>query len=257
MTISVRTTAVEPGSGIAEARLNTAACYRLLALYGLNDLTDGFVSCRVDNQRSEFIIGGYGLLPEFAKASELHQRSVDRAPKLEKFSGVDIDAHNFTRATLTARPEFNACIHAHAEHCVVFSSLDMELEPVTQYGIMFHDRIGYLDYTDSDVTQGTALQDIETLFRDGAELLILRNHGALIPGRTVAQAFFHLYRLEQACRYQLKAMSSGSEFRYPNRVDMEVVRNQYWTMTHVDNDGQREWPALLRRLDEVNPGFRD
>ncbi|MEM8987628.1 MAG: class II aldolase/adducin family protein [Pseudomonadota bacterium] len=253
--------AVETKSQISareqDARIGVAACYRLLSVYGLTDLTDGFVSARISDSEDEFIVGGYGLLPELARASDLYKRSLKAEPKLEKFSGVDIDAYNFTKSALNTRPEYNACIHAHTEYGVPFSALDCELEPITQYGIMFHGKIGYLDYNDSEVTKGNACDRISALFEGGAEIIILRNHGFLIPGRTISQAFFHLYRIEQACRYQLRIMQSGANSITPKAVDLNTVRDQYWTMTHVDNNGDREWPMLMRKLDRLDPSYKD
>lgn len=241
----------------AQARLETAACYRLLSLYGLTDLSDGFVSARVGDEPEAFIVGGYALFPEAATATALHKRSLHEAPTLEHFGGVDVDAHNFSRTTMNARPEFNACIHAHSEYAVTFSTMDCTLEPISQYGIMFHDKTAYLAYHDTDVTGGDACAQIDALFRDGAELIVLRNHGVLVPGRTIAQAFFHLYRFEQACRYQLRAMAAGAPRLTPDQVSLQAVREQYWTQTQVHNDGQREWPGLLQKLDRIDPSYRD
>lgn len=240
-----------------ETRIGVAACYRLLSAYGLSDLTDGFVSARIPDSVDEFIVGGYGLLPELACASDLHKRSLKEDARLEKFDGVDIDAYNFTKSALNSRPEYNACIHAHTEYGVPFSALDCRLEPITQYGIMFHDKIAYLDYHDSAVTAGDACAQIAELFAEGAEIIILRNHGFLVPGRTIAQAFFHLYRIEQACRYQIRALQTGAKRIAPDAVDLKTVREQYWNMTHIDNDGEREWPMLMRKLDRMDASYRD
>ncbi|MEM1110985.1 MAG: class II aldolase/adducin family protein [Pseudomonadota bacterium] len=244
-------------SAEALARLETAACYRLISLFDLDDMSDGFVSCRVMDEPDSFVVGGYALFPEEARASELYKRSLSAEPSLEHFGGVDIDAHNFSRTTMNARPEFNACIHAHSEFAVAFSSMDCTIEPISQYGIMFHDRTAYMDFYDSDVTAGDACGTIETLFQQGAELIVLRNHGLLVPGRTVAQAFFHLYRIEQACRYQVRAMAAGAARVTPDRVSLDSIRKQYWTQTQVHNDGQREWPGLIRKLDRLDPSFRE
>lgn len=240
-----------------QTRIGVAATYRLLSIYGLSDLTDGFVSARIPDSADEFIVGGYGLLPELAYASGLHKRSLKDDARLEKFAGVDIDAYNFTKSAMSTRPEYNACIHAHTEYGVPFSALDCGLEPITQYGIMFHDKIAYLDYHDSAVTAGDACAHIAETFAKGAEIIVLRNHGFLVPGRTIAQAFFHLYRIEQACRYQIRAMQTGAKRITPDAVDVRTVREQYWNMTHIDNDGEREWPMLMRKLDRIDASYRD
>ncbi|MEO1657753.1 MAG: class II aldolase/adducin family protein [Pseudomonadota bacterium] len=254
--ISENTEWDQPSANEQKTRVDVAACYRLMSLYGLTDLTDGFASCRVEGSKDEFIVGGYGLLPELARASDLYKRSTQGSAKLEKFAGVDIDAFNFTQAALTSRPEYNACIHAHSEFGVAFSALNCDFLPMTQYGIMFHGKIAYIDFHDTSVTSEQARDEIGQALQSGAEILILRNHGFLVPGRSMAQAFFHLYRIEQACRYQMRAMQTGAEIIIPNKTDLADVRHQYWTMTHIDNDGTREWPSLLAKLDRLDASYR-
>jgi ribulose-5-phosphate 4-epimerase/fuculose-1-phosphate aldolase len=237
------------------ARVQVAAGYRLVAMYGMSDLTDGFVGGRIGSTR-DFVIGGYGLLPELATASILHRRSLDRPAELEKFVGVDIDAINFTQTALATRPEFNACIHAHTDFGVTFSALDIDLLPMSQFGIMFHGKLGHVDFEDTQVTSGAACAAIADRLTHGAEIVVLRNHGFLCPGRSVAQAFFNLYRIEQACRVQLRAMMSGAKIRLPPSDRLAEIRDQYWTQTNVDNDGNREWDSLLAKLDRLDPEFR-
>jgi ribulose-5-phosphate 4-epimerase/fuculose-1-phosphate aldolase len=91
----------------------------------------------------------------------------------------------------------------------------------------------------------------------GAEAVILRNHGLLVPGRSMAQAFFHLYRLEQACRYQIQAMATGAPIITAPAGRLDEIRLQFWTMTHIDNDGSREWPGLFTKLDCLDPSYRN
>jgi ribulose-5-phosphate 4-epimerase/fuculose-1-phosphate aldolase len=257
MTTFTETPRLEPvDPAEAEARLNVAACYRLISLYGLDDLTDGFASSRIGSS-GDFIVGGYGLLPELACASGLHRRSLSDKAKLEKSAGVDIDAFNFSKTAMTARPEFNACIHAHSPWAVIFSTLNCELLPMSQYSMMFQGKIGYVEYADTNVTSEQACEQMGEHLARGAEAVILGNHGLLVPGRSMAQAFFHLYRLEQACRYQIQAMATGAPIITAPAGRLDEIRLQFWTMTHIDNDGSREWPGLLTKLDCLDPSYRN
>jgi len=241
----------------AATRLQVAACYRLLSLYGLSDFTDGFVSARIRSDPRNIIIGGYGLFPELATVSGLYKRSLDVEPKLEKFSGVDVDAIRFSKTALDSRPEFNACIHAHTPYGIALSAIDVELEPLSQWGIMYHGMVRYLPFETTEVTEAESCAQVETAFRDGAEALIMRNHGFLIGGRTVPQAFFTLHRLELACRLQLEVLQTGLPRKMPTSTQARELRETYWTMTRVDNDGTREWPGLLAKLDRLDRSFRD
>lgn len=256
MAIGVAQTARLQDSEEAAARLDVAACYRLISLYGLSDFTDGFASARVGDT-DDFVVGGYGLFPELATVSALHRRSLHAEPALEKFGGVDTDAHLFTRTAFDARPGINACIHAHAPWLVALSAVEGELEPVSQWGVMYHGLVGYLDFDTTDVTSPDCCAVMGGMLARGLQAIILRNHGVLTTGATVAQAFFALHRLELASQLQLMAIQSGRPLVGPGPQKALELRETYWTMTRVDNDGAREWPGLLEKLDRIDRGYRE
>jgi ribulose-5-phosphate 4-epimerase/fuculose-1-phosphate aldolase len=241
----------------AAVRLQVAACYRLLSVYGLSDFTDGFVSARIPSEPRQVIVGGYGLFPELATTSTLYRRDLDATHKLEKSSGVDIDALSFTKTVLDSRPEFNACIHAHPRYGIALSAIDMELEPLSQWGIMYHGLVGYLPFETTDVTSTDSCAAMTALFQGGIEALIMRNHGFLVGGRSIPQAFFTLHRLELACQLQLEAVKTGLPRVMPTPQEALKLRSMYWSMTRVDNDGSREWPGLLTKLDRLDRSYRD
>lgn len=229
-------------------RRDVAACYRLLHRYGFSDLTDGFVSARLADSPSEIIVGGYGLFPELTSPELLHRREVGGDTPIEKHRGVDVDALLFTTAVLGARDDLNAVIHAHPPHALTFSALDIELLPISQWGHMFHGRLGAIPF-DNDVSSPTICGMIGWHLRNGMEAILLRNHGVIVPGRTVADAFFRLHRLEQAFQIQIAALQTGAPLCRPDPTEARFAGEQYWVdMTMVDNDGSREWPGLLRLL---------
>jgi ribulose-5-phosphate 4-epimerase/fuculose-1-phosphate aldolase len=239
------------------ARLHVAACYRLLAHYGLSDLSDGFVSARIGADSADFVIGGYGLFPELARASQLHRRSLGQVPQLEKLQGVDLDAQLFTRAILRARDGINACIHAHARHIIALSSLECDLLPLSQWGVMYQGLIGFLPFVTAGASSAQYYEQISDFLRSGKQAIFLRNHGVLVQGRTVAEAFFALHRLEQACMLQLMAMQTSVPLVMPTPAEVTRLQRSYWTMTHADTDGSREWPGLLKKLDLLDPSYRE
>jgi ribulose-5-phosphate 4-epimerase/fuculose-1-phosphate aldolase len=238
-------------------RVAVAAGYRLVHLYGLSDFTDGFIAARIGEAPRDCVLGGYGLLPELARASGLHRRSLEDTPRAEKSGGVDLDALRFTQMALSARRDIHACIHAHPQATIALSALDVELLPMSQWGIMYRGRVAYLDFTTTDVTESASCESMTAMLAAGAQAIVLCNHGVLTVGTTVAQAFFALHRLELACALQLRAVSAGEPFRMPSATLADSLSRSYWTMTRVDNDGSREWPALLAKLDGLDPAYRD
>ena len=133
------------------------------------------------------------------------------------------------------------------------ASLDCGLLPLTQTAMRFL-KIGYHDYQGVVLDlkeQASLLQDLGQ-----GEALILRNHGALTVGRTVGEAFNWMHRLELACRAQLAAMATGAPLRAVSPAVLEETWNNYQPGTRRPY-GVLEWPALLRKLDRIDPGFRD
>lgn len=238
-------------------RVDVAACFRLLHQYGLSDFTDGFVSARIPDSPQDFVIGGYGLFPELARASQLHRRCLDSEPEEEKSKGVDLDAFWFTRTAMTAHNNIHACIHAHPKSTIALSAVDIDLLPLSQWGIMYGGRVAHMDFTTTEVTAPTECAKMGKLLSGGVQAIILRNHGVLAIGKTMAQAFFTLHRIELACELQLRAMSTGAKLRMPGPTLTTELMHSYWNMTRVDNDGSREWTGLLEKLDRTDLDFRN
>lgn len=241
----------------ASCRVDVAMCYRLISLYGMSDFTDGFVSARIDGSPSDIIVGGYGLLPEQARASALLRRNLHSALAIEKHGGVDVDAMCFTRAVLDARPDVAACIHAHPPYSTIFASLDCDLLPMSQYGFMYHGKLGYVPFGTQDVTSQETTDLIAAALANGKEAVVLRNHGLIVPGKSVSHAFWLLYRLEQTFRIQIEAMKTGAKIVTPPPEQVRIVQQGYWSESYIDNDGSREWQAFARKLDRLDPSFRD
>jgi ribulose-5-phosphate 4-epimerase/fuculose-1-phosphate aldolase len=238
-----------------DCRRDVAAAYRLLHMYGLSDLTDGFVAATVGTE--EVVIGGYGALPELVNASSLHRRSWREEPGRQLHGGVDIDALRFCRAAFAGRPDWRALIHAHTPQSMVFSALRQELTPISQWGLMFYRRTAYTPF-DEDVSSDSACAQIESAARSGCEVYVMRNHGVLVPGRSVADAFVRLYRLEQAMSVQLGALATSAAMSVHKEPVAASWSDAYWrTDGPVEYDGKREWAALLAKLDKAHADFRE
>jgi ribulose-5-phosphate 4-epimerase/fuculose-1-phosphate aldolase len=240
-----------------QARVDLAACYRLVAIYGMSDMMANHISSRVPDEDDAFLINAYGMMYEEITASSLikvsHDGTVLSKPDFGDLGyGVNKAGYVIHSAVHEARPEVACVIHTHSWASMSVSSLQCGLLPLTQTAMRFL-HIGYHDY------QGVVLDlaEQQSLVQDlgQGEALILRNHGALTVGRTVGEAFNWMHRLELACRSQLAAMACNTPFAPVAQPVLQETWNNYQPGTRRPY-GVMEWPALLRSLDRVDPGYR-
>ena len=258
--MALRIASMKPQCTDAEwqARIDLAACYRLIDLYGMSDMMANHISSHVPGEPGAFLINAYGMMYEEITASSLVK--VNLAGEIlakPDFGALDYGINRagyvIHSAIHAARPEVACVIHTHAYASMAVSALQCGLLPITQTAMRFL-KIGYHDY------QGVVLDDAEkaSLLADlgQGEALILRNHGALVVGRTVGEAFNWAHRLELACRTQLAAMATGAPFTAVAPDVLESTWNNYQRSTRRPY-GLMEWPALLRKLDGLDPGYRE
>jgi len=239
-----------------QARIDLAACYRLVDLYGMSDMMANHISSHVPGEPGAFLINAYGMMYEEITASSLFK--IDREGNIlskPAFGALDYGINRagyvIHSAVHAARPELACVIHTHAFASMAVSALQCGLLPITQTAMRFL-KIGYHEY------QGVVLDKAEqaSLIQDlgDAEALILRNHGALVVGRSVGEAFNWAHRLELACRTQLAAMACNSPFVNVPQPVLEATWNNYQRGTRRPY-GLMEWPALLRKLDRLDPNY--
>ena len=241
-----------------QARVDLAACYRLVEYYGMADMMANHISARVPDEDGAFLINAYGMMYEEITASSLikvdHDGNILSKPDFGALGyGINKAGYVIHSAVHAARPEVDCVIHTHSWASMAVSSLDCGLLPLTQTAMRFL-KIGYHEY------QGVVLDEREqaSLIADlGArEAVILRNHGALVVGRSVGEAFNWTHRLELACRAQIGAMACSTPLRGVPADVLEATWNNYQPSTRRPY-GLMEWAALLRKLDRMDPGFRD
>ncbi|GAA0843458.1 MAG: class II aldolase [Cupriavidus sp.] len=241
-----------------QARVDLAACYRLVELYGMADMMANHISVRVPDEENAFLINPYGMMYEEITASCLikvdHDGKILSKPDFGALNyGINKAGYVIHSAVHHARPEVACVIHTHSWASMAVSSLECGLLPITQTAMRFL-KIGYHDY------QGVVLDTAEqaSLIEDlgKGEALILRNHGALTVGNSVGEAFNWMHRLELACRSQVAAMSCNTPLQQVPADVLEETWNNYQPGTRRPY-GLMEWPALLRKLDRLDPGFRD
>ncbi|WP_315785119.1 MULTISPECIES: class II aldolase/adducin family protein [unclassified Bradyrhizobium] len=237
-------------------RVNLAAAYRLVALFGWDDLVDTHISARVPGPEHHFLINPYGLLFEEITASSLIK--VDLYGNQLSESEYSINPAGFTihSAIHEVREDAGCVIHLHTLDGVAVSSCADGLLPLNQIAQYVTHDLAYHDY------EGVALDHDERprLQRDlgTRNHMLLRNHGTLTVGRSVASAFERMYHLERACSIQVRTRTLGPS-AYPVRD--EVIDKNAKLFDNEDRvelrSTQLVWPPLLRRLDRLNPGYRN
>ena len=240
-----------------QARVDLAACYRLVDWYGMSDMMAKHISMRVPDQEGAFLINAYGMMYEEITASSLIKIDVEgnilAKPDFGELNyGINKAGYVIHSAVHAARPELACVIHTHSWASMAVSALECGLLPITQTAMRFL-KIGYHDY------QGVVLnlEEQESLLKDigDKEALLLRNHGAMTVGRTVGEAFNWMHRLELSCRTQLAAMACNTPLVEVSAAVLQETWNNYQPGTRRPY-GLMEWPALLRKLDRIDPSYK-
>jgi len=230
-----------------EARVELAACYRLVAHMGWTDLIYTHISRRVPGPDHHFLINPYGLAFDEITASSLVKIDLEGNPVMESPHGVNRAGFVIHSAIHAARDDANCVLHTHTVAGMAVSAQKRGLLPITQHAMMFYGRLGYHDYEGI----ATDLDERSRLVRDLGEndAMILRNHGLLTTGMSCKGAFTTMYYLEKACAAQLAAQSGGAELI---ELSDEVARHtaqQYQRGGHTSVE--RPWPSLVRMLDRM------
>ena len=241
-----------------KTRVDLAACYRLVAHYDMSDMMANHISAAVPGEEGAFLINAYGMMYEEITASSLIKIDIEgnilAKPDFGELGyGINKAGYVIHGAIHRARHDVVCVIHTHTWAGMALSALDVGVLPITQTAMRFL-KVCYHDY------QGVVLDGKEeaSLLADlgQGEALILRNHGLLTVGKTIGEAFNWMHRLELAARSQLAAMATGAKLRpVPDDVLQETYMN-YQPQTRRPY-GVMEWPALLRKLDRMDPSYRE
>jgi ribulose-5-phosphate 4-epimerase/fuculose-1-phosphate aldolase len=234
-------------------RVDLAACYRLVALYGWDDIVFTHISVRLPGDAG-FLINPYGMLFDEITASSLVR--VDAAGNKLSESPYPVNPAGFVihSAIHAVRHDALCVLHTHTVAGVAVSAQKEGLLPISQQATVALASLGYHDY------EGIAVRDDEKprLQRDlgNNTCLILRNHGLLTVGATVADAFLSMYLLQRACEVQLAAQAGGTPLiSVDPRITAGVKENVHAVTRGLG--GTLAWPGLLRKLDRYRPGYAD
>jgi ribulose-5-phosphate 4-epimerase/fuculose-1-phosphate aldolase len=243
---------IKPPKDEAEARIQLAAVYRLVAHFGLDDMVYTHISARVPGPDHHFLINPYGLFFNEITASSLVK--IDYDGNIVEPTPYEVNRTGFVihSAIHMARPDVFCVLHIHSRSGVALSALEEGLLPLNQTALQFYNRIGYHDY------EGLALDlsERERLVRDLGhnDVMILRNHGLLSVGRSMPEAFNRAYYLDQACRYQLDVLATGRPVTLLSHSVSEFTARQF--VDEFERTGVLEWAGLIRRLDALDPSYK-
>lgn len=238
-----------------QARLDLAACYRLIDTYGMADLIYNHITLRIPGTE-HLLINLYGLLYKEITASSLVKIDVEGniVWKPDTDYGINRSGYVIHGAIHKARPDVNCIIHTHTRAGMAVASMQCGLLPMTQTGIRFEGHIGYHPYEGPAID----LAERERLVRDLGphNALVMDNHGLLTCGPSAGEAFNLMYNLELACRAQVDAMAARTELKILSREVLERTADLYQPGTRRPY-GVLEWHAMLRLLEaeQVRSGF--
>jgi len=237
-----------------QTRVDLAACYRLVAMHGWDDLVFTHISAAVPGPEEHFLINPYGFLFEEITASSLVKVDLNGNKVID--SPFDINPAGFVihSAIHEARHDVSCIIHTHTVDGIAVSVQEHGLLPLNQIALFPNISLSYHDY------EGVALLDDEKprLVADLGQnaFLILRNHGLLTAASSIADAFLQMFLFEKACAIQIKSMAGGANLTPVNEQIQAGMKQQAEEVTK-GLGGQLAWPGLLRKLDRADSSFRE
>jgi ribulose-5-phosphate 4-epimerase/fuculose-1-phosphate aldolase len=238
-----------------QARTDLAACYRLVDRYGMTDLIYNHITSSIPDKPGRLLINLYGLLFKEITASSLVEIDLDgnvhRKP--DTAYGINQSGYVIHGCIHRARSDVHCVIHTHTRAGMAVSAMRCGLLPMTQTASRFHGHIAQHDFEGPAVD----LAEQERLVRDLGhhDAMILRNHGLLVCGPSVPQAFNLMYQLELACRAQVDAMAAGiDQIALPDEATLQRSAHLYQPGTRRPF-GELEWPAMLRLVAAEPAGY--
>ena len=235
-----------------EARVELAALYRLVAHFRWTDTIYTHISLRVPGEDS-FLINPFGYLYEEVTASCLVKVDL-RGEVLDDPTGLGINKAGFVihSAVHGARDDVHCVVHTHTRAGVAVSAQEGGLLPISQHATLFVDRIAYHDFEGIAVHLPEQQRLVADLGRHRA--MILRNHGLLVAGRSVAEAFYLINTLERTCEIQVAALGDGVKLR---SMSPEALAASQAELDAYDMSFARDWAAMLRLVERVGPDYKD
>ena len=238
-----------------QTRVDLAACYRLVAQYGWDDLVYTHITAKIPGTEDQFLINPYGMMFAEITASSLVKIDLS-GNKLDTDNPYPVNPAGFTihSAIHAARHDAQCVLHVHTPNGIAVSAQKGGVLPISQQSIFVLASLAYHDY------EGVALNADEKprLVRDFGDktFFMLRNHGLLTVGGSIADAFQAMYFFEATCMIQIRAQAGGGELIPISQPVLDGAQAQVKAVTQ-GLGGKLAWPGLLRKLDRIDTSFRD
>jgi ribulose-5-phosphate 4-epimerase/fuculose-1-phosphate aldolase len=235
-------------------RVELAACYRLFVKFGWTDLIFTHLSARVPGVEGQYLINPYGLLFEEITASSLLKVDFE-GNVIAGDHPINHAGHAIHTAVLKNRPDVNVALHSHTRAGMAVSTMQCGLLPLTQQANEMLENVAYHEYDLSVATD----EECARIGRDLSDkfAMIMHNHGLLTCGRTVAEAFYLMYTLENACKVQVDALASGQALHLTKESASRAMAAYGKVREQPSMSARLAWPALIRRLDATDDSYRN
>jgi ribulose-5-phosphate 4-epimerase/fuculose-1-phosphate aldolase len=236
-----------------QVRQDLAACYRLCALNGWDDLIYTHISAAVPGEEGHFLINPFGYRFDEVCAGNLVKIDLQGRIIGDQKYRVNVTGFAIHGAVHAARHDAACVMHLHNANGLAVGMQEEGLLPLSQHALRFYGQLAYHDYEGLALSPHEQSRLIEHLGNHPA--MLLRNHGTLVIGRSVAEAYVLMDTLDKACLFQLKAQAGDARLK---RVPHDVcVKTHQELLGDGSPEGELEWPALLRKLDLLMPSFRE
>ena len=228
-------------------RVDLAAAYHLADIFGFSDIIWNHITCKTTSQKNTFLINNFGLRYDEVTASNLLEINLD-GQIISGEGEINYTGYIIHGAVHKTRKDLHCVMHSHSRAGLAVSCLKSGLEILIQDSAMFHNRISYHDWQGMSTDTNECKSIIDDLGQNN--VMILRNHGLLTSGKTIAETFMLMYYLDRACKVQLDLAATNKEIIKPSANLLEFAAGQYEDPKYLL--GEHEWPALKRMLKKNN-----
>ncbi|MQR02630.1 class II aldolase/adducin family protein [Glaciimonas soli] len=235
-----------------QVRKDLAACYRLCAINGWDDVIYTHISAAVPNEPGHFLLNPFGYRFDEVCASNLVKIDLQGRIIGDATYRVNVTGFAIHGAVHAAKADAHCVMHLHNTSAIAVGAQTDGLLPLSQHALRFYEQCGYHDYEGLALTPTEQTRVISNLGDFPA--MFLRNHGSLVCGRTIAEAYVLMDTLTKACDIQLKAQSGNTQLTMPSAEICRKTRDQL--LGDGSPEGELEWPALLRKLDALDPSYQ-
>ena len=238
-----------------ETRVELAAAHRLMAHFGIMDLTHNHLTARVPDEPDHFLIKGADAMFEEVTASNLVKYDFDGNPQQDGFGQLRGGGLIIHAGLFAARDDLMAIFHTHTPAIIGVACQKDGLLPINQHGIRFYGKIAYHDFGGFEFDMDMRAPLVRDL--GDRKIALLRNHGSLVCGHSIGEAFVAHHNLEFACQAQLAAMTGGAELVMIKPEVIERINRQVEANRNRVGGGGKDWGSCLRMAERIAPDFRD